>query len=523
MLADQGNALSVSCFPAEGYFSPCATCWEKRDLAAFIPKWIPETCIQCGHCSLVCPHACIRAKKINTEDLKKSPATFKTAKLRGKNTDELYALQIYTEDCTGCGLCAAVCPTKEKSLKRIAKPEDATAEKDNVVFFESLPYENREQLNTAAVNQVQYLQPFFEFSCACAGCGETPYVKLVSQLFGNRMIIGDACGCSSVFGGSFPSPWAVDEQGRGPAWSSSLFEDNAEFGFGFVLTEDKHRKYAQELLAKLSAEIGKELTQAILNASQTNETEINQQRARIAELKNKLAKIKNPLAKHLLSVADFLIKHSIWAIGGDGWAYDIGFGGLDHVIANNRDINLLVLDTEVYSNTGGQASKASSRGSVAKFTYQGKPTAKKNLGLMAMTYGTAYVCSIALGADPAHAIKAIKEAESYPGPSLILAYSHCIAHGIDMMQGMKHQMLAVKSGYWPLYRYNPLRAREGLNPLQLDSQKPSIPFEEFAALENRYRILAKTNPEHVKELMQLAQQDIDRRWRELTDMAEKKE
>jgi len=519
MLADKGDSLAVSCFPAEGYFQPCATCWEKRDLAAFIPKWIPETCIQCGRCSLVCPHACIRAKKIASADLKKAPASFKTCKLRGKNTDDkVYALQIYAEDCTGCRLCIETCPTKEKSLARIAKPEDLNSEQQNVAFFESLPYEARENINTAI--DAQFLRPFFEFSCACGGCGETPYVKLITQLFGNRMIIGDACGCSSVFGGSFPSPWAVDEKGHGPAWSSSLFEDNAEFAFGFVLTEDKHRRYAQELLTKLSGDVGEKFAQEILNATQKNETEINAQCARVAELRNKLQKIKNPQAKELLSVVNFLIKHSIWAIGGDGWAYDIGFGGLDHVIANNRDVNLLVLDTEVYSNTGGQASKASARGSVAKFTYQGKQTAKKNLGLMAMTYGTAYVCSIALGADPAQAIKAIKEAESYPGPSLILAYSHCIAHGIDMSQGMKHQELAVKSGYWPLYRYDPQRAREGLNPLQLDSKKPSIPFEDFAALENRYRILAKTNPKQVKELMQLAQQDIDRRWRELTDMAD---
>jgi pyruvate-ferredoxin/flavodoxin oxidoreductase len=472
---------------------------------------------------MVCPHACIRAKEYDASVLKKAPVSFLTANLRGKNAakNKRFTLQVYAEDCTGCKLCVDACPVKKKALQMQSKQGRLEIERRNVEFFDSLSYKKPAEVNTATINGIQYLRPFFEFSGACAGCGETPYVKLISQLFGDRMIIGNACGCSSVYGGNLPtSPWVIDENGYGPAWSSSLFEDNAEFAFGFQLAEDKQTQYAEELLRVLDYKIGYDLVQEITDAPQGTAAEINAQRARIDKLKAILAELDDPLAAHLASVADYFVKHSIWAIGGDGWAYDIGFGGLDHVIASKRNVNLLVLDTEVYSNTGGQASKASSRGSVAKFTYAGKETAKKDLGIMAMSYNTAYVCSIALGADPAHAIKAIKEAEAYNGPALILAYSHCVAHGIDMSKGIQHQMLAVKTGYWPLYRYDPRRIQKGLNPLQIDSAKPSIPFTEFAQLENRYRILKKTNPEDMQQLIQAAQQDINRRWERLERMTE---
>lgn len=523
MLADQGDSLPVSTIPVEGYFPPCTTCWEKRNISLVSPVWKPDSCIQCGRCIMVCPHACVRAKEYDASVLKKAPSSFLTANLRGKNAakDKRYTLQIYAEDCTGCKLCVDACPVKEKALQMQSKQGRLEIERRNIEFFDGLSYKRPAEVNIATINGVQYLRPFFEFSGACAGCGETPYVKLISQLFGDRMIIGNACGCSSVYGGNLPtSPWAIDEKGYGPAWSSSLFEDNAEFAFGFQLAEDKQTQYAEELLRVLDYKIGYDLVQEITDAPQDTAAEINVQRARIDKLKAILAKLDDPLAAHLASVADYFVKHSIWAIGGDGWAYDIGFGGLDHVIASKRNVNLLVLDTEVYSNTGGQASKASSRGSVAKFTYAGKKTAKKDLGIMAMSYNTAYICSIALGADPAHAIKAIKEAESYNGPALILAYSHCVSHGIDMSKGMQHQMLAVKTGYWPLYRYDPRRIQEGLNPLQLDSAKPSAPFAEFAQLENRYRILRKTNPEDMQQLIQAAQQDINQRWKKLEKMSQ---
>ncbi len=522
MLFDRGDELPVSALSPDGTY-PCGTTkWEKRNVSLYAPVWNQQKCIQCGLCSLVCPHSVLRAKYYSDKYLKDAPESFKSAKMRGKNGEgRQYTLQSYPEDCTGCGLCVEACPVKGKAINLQLKQPLLKAERINIEFFESLPQVNKSGLNTSLVNQVQYLQPLFEFCAACAGCGEAPYVKLISQLFGDRMIIANACGCSSVLGGNLPTiPWTCDQNGLGPTWSSSLFEDNAEFGFGFRLTADKLRQKALELLNKLLTYLDKKLVSAIQNNPQNSETKIIQQRQNIAELKQQLNTIKDPSAQDLLSIADFLVKQSIWAIGGDGWAYDIGFGGLDHVIACDRDINLLVLDTEVYSNTGGQASKATPRGSVAKFAASGKSKAKKDLGLMAILYGDVYVANIALGADPVQTIKALKEAESYPGPSLVIAYCQCIAHGIDMRQGMRQQQLAVKCGYWPLYRYNPERMKQKLNPFQLDSKKPSIPFKEYAKNENRFRILARHNPKQADHLMQLAQEDIDRRWRKYQAMAE---
>jgi pyruvate-ferredoxin/flavodoxin oxidoreductase len=514
MIADLGDDLTVGQLPPDGTYPIETTKWEKRNVSLDAPVWDPNTCIQCGRCNVVCPHSIIRVKTVDEKVLEKAPASFKSAPLKGKDAaGQKYILQTYPEDCTGCGLCEENCPVKTKAIKMDKKEKFLKDEQANIEFFETIPYKDRSTLTAATPNAVQYLQPLFEFCGSCTGCGESPYVKLVTQLFGDRMIIANACGCSSVYGGNLPTlPWVKNSEGYGPSWSSSLFEDNAEFGFGFRLTEDKHRQQAIELLNRVKDRLNTQLIDEIINAEQKTEEDIYAQRKRIASLKKELQNFADPIAKDILSLIDHLAFHSIWSIGGDGWAYDIGFGGLDHVIASGRNINLLVLDTEVYSNTGGQASKATPRGSVVKFAASGKSKAKKDLGLMAMSYGDVYVTSIAMGANMAHAIKAIKEAESYQGPSIILAYSHCIAHGIDMRKGMQQQELAVKSGYWPLYRYNPDRVKEGLNPFQLDYAKPSIPFAEYARNENRFKILAKQDPERAKILMELAQGDINRRW-----------
>jgi pyruvate-ferredoxin/flavodoxin oxidoreductase len=523
MMADKGDTLKVSCFQPDGTFPTETTKWEKRNVSAHSPVWNEKSCIQCGRCSLTCPHSIIRAKSCDSELLKDAPKSFKSAPLRGKDAGgQSFILQTYPEDCTGCGLCEETCPVKEKAIKLELKESHLTDERINIEFFEKLPLNDRNKVNSGMVNGVQFLAPMFEFCGACAGCGESPYIKLITQLFGDRMIIANACGCSSVYGGNLPTvPWTKNAAGCGPSWSSSLFEDNAEFGFGFRLTEDQHQQQALYLLQQLTDKLNAGLVTELVNAKQVTYEEIEQQRKRVAILKEQLKTIKEPKAKELLSLADHLVKHSIWSIGGDGWAYDIGFGGLDHVIASGRNINLLVLDTEVYSNTGGQASKATTRGAVVKFAANGKSKAKKDLGMMAMSYGDVYVASISLGANPMQAIKAIKEAESYDGPSVIIAYSHCIAHGIDMRYGLRQQELAVKSGYWLLYRYNPELEKQGLNPLQLDSAPPSISFEDYAKNENRFRILALNNPEHAKELMKLAQGDIDKRWRKYEMLAKK--
>ena len=520
MIAGKGDELPVSAFPVGGTYPTNSTCWEKRNTSPTIPTWIPENCVQCGLCRIVCPHSAIRGKCYPEKALQNAPTTFQTTKLRGPDAaGYCFTIQVYVEDCNGCGACVAICPinkgkTAKKALVMQQKPNNLEAERNNINFFASLTTDPN-KADKISVRGIQYITPMFEFCAACAGCGEAPYVKLLTQLFGDRLIIADACGCTLVYGGYLPTtPWTVNREGRGPAFGASLFEDNAEFGFGFLLTAEKHREQALELITELAGQINDaDLVDAILTAKQKTDDDIAILRAHIAKLKKRLGEIANQRAKQLLSLVDQVVKQSIWAIGGDGWAYDIGYGGLDHVLASGKNIKVLVLDTEVYSNTGGQSSKATPRGAVVKFAASGKPTAKKDLGLMLMTYGNIYIANIAIGANPAQAIKAFQEAANYDGPAIIIAYSHCIAHGIEMQKGMQQQKLAVQCGYWPLYRYNPEREQAGLNPLQLDSEKPSIPFSEYIQNENRYQILARTNPEAAKALMQLAEADIKRKWK----------
>ena len=522
IIAGRGDALPVSAMPVDGTFPTATTMWEKRNISMYVPCWEPNECIQCGNCVLICPHAVIRAKTYNESQLANAPKTFKSAAYKGKDVPAgtRYTIQNYVEDCTGCGLCVEACPKKSKeqaskrAINMVEKEPILADERKNTEFFESLPEVNRASLDLSTVKDVQFTIPLFEFSGACTGCGETPYVKLLSQLFGDRAIIANATGCSSIYGGNLPTtPWAKNKDGRGPAWSNSLFEDNAEFGYGFRLTIDKHNEYARELLQVLKAEIGEGLVNELLEAKQTSEGEIAKQRQRVTDLKKKLQGIKKPEAAHLLSIVDCLVKRSIWVMGGDGWAYDIGYGGLDHVLASGRNVNAFVLDTEVYSNTGGQMSKSTPRGAVAKFAAGGKPGGKKDLGMMAMCYGNVYVAKISIGANPRQAIKAFLEAESYEGPSLIIAYCHCIAHGINMQKGFEQQKLAVNAGHWPLFRYNPDLAAQGQNPLSLDSKAPSIPLENYAYNENRYKMLTRNNPTEAQRLIQLAQTDVTNRWK----------
>jgi len=528
MLAGEGDALPVSAFPTDGTWPTATTQWEKRNIALEIPEWDETICIQCNKCALVCPHAVIRMKIYDKSLLNDAPGTFKHAAVRGKGfgENEVYTLQIAPEDCTGCTLCVEVCPVKSKSEegKKAINMVDVLPireqEKANFDFFLSLPEFDRTKADINTVKGSQLLRPLFEFSGACAGCGETPYVKLVSQLFGDRAIIANATGCSSIYGGNLPTtPWATDNEGRGPTWSNSLFEDNAEFGLGFRLSIDKQNTQAKELLQRLADKVGQKLAEEVIKADQSEELSIIEQRERVAELKAKLQGIDMPEAQRLLTLADSLVKRSIWIMGGDGWAYDIGYGGLDHVIASGMDVNILVLDTEVYSNTGGQMSKATPMGAVAKFAAGGKPTLKKDLGLMAMIYGNVYVASVAMGAKDVQTLRAFLEAESYPGPSLIIAYSHCIAHGIDMTKGLEQQTLAVDAGYWLLYRYDPRRADEGKNPLVMDSKPPKVPLEEFAYREARFKMLTKSNPERAMQLLTQAQAGIHQRWRFYQNLA----
>jgi pyruvate-ferredoxin/flavodoxin oxidoreductase len=527
IVAGRGDELPVSAMPVDGTFPTGTAKWEKRNIAQQIPVWDEDICIQCGKCVLVCPHAVIRAKVYDSTLLSGAPTTFKSAKPRWRGLDSLkYTLQVAPEDCTGCQLCVEICPVKSKSdVKRRAINMAAQAplrepESANWEFFLSLPEYNRERLAHTQVKDTQLLEPLFEFSGACSGCGETPYIKLLTQLFGDRLLIANATGCSSIYGGNLPTtPYTTNASGCGPAWSNSLFEDNAEFGLGMRLAVDKKADYARELVRALSDELGEALVTSLLKAPQSKESEIQEQRARVVELKSKVAKIAAPQAKELLAVADALVKKSVWLVGGDGWAYDIGFGGLDHVLGSGVNINVLVLDTEVYSNTGGQMSKATPRGAVAKFAAGGKLIAKKDLAMEAISYGSVYVARVAMGGSDMHTLKAFLEAEAYDGPSLIIAYSHCIAHGYDMMFGLEQQKAAVNSGYWPLIRYNPDLRLEGKNPFQLDSKPPTIPLEKYIYQETRYTMLKRSNAEAARELLKLAREDVDQQWRVYSNRA----
>lgn len=528
VIAGRGDELPVSAMSVDGTFPTATTQWEKRNIAMEVPVWDTDVCIQCNKCALICPHACIRPKIYEEALLQEAPETFKSVDAKSREFKGMkYTLQVAVEDCTGCGLCVHFCPAKNKaqtSLKAINMSEQAAirdAERENYQFFLDLPELDRRQVKMNTVRDSQLLQPLFEYSGACAGCGETPYLKLVSQFFGDRAVMANATGCSSIYGGNLPTtPWAVDDAGRGPAWSNSLFEDNAEFGLGFRLTMDKRVQYAQELVQRLSGVLGAELTNGLLSAMQKDEADIYEQRQRVVEVKEKLATVDSDDARELLSVADALVKKSVWIIGGDGWAYDIGYGGLDHVLASGRNVNILVMDTEVYSNTGGQMSKATPRAAVAKFAAGGKPMPKKDLALMAMSYGNVYVARVAMGANDMQTVRALLEAEAYDGPSIVIAYSHCIAHGINMGTGTDQQKAAVESGHWVLMRYNPDLRLEGQNPLMLDSKAPKIKFKDYALSEARYHMLARSKPDASEALLNLAQQDVDARWRYYEQMAE---
>jgi len=521
IIRGEGDSLPVSAFPPDGTFPTGTAAWEKRNIALEVPVWDEQLCIQCGKCVLVCPHAVIRSKVYDPALLKDAPPTFKHAPAKWKEfKDKVYTLQVAVEDCTGCAVCVEVCPVKDKkdpsrkALNMAPQIPLRETERANWEFFLSIPDNDRTQLNPALVKDSQLLQPLFEFSGACAGCGETPYVKLLTQLFGDRLIIGNATGCSSIYGGNLPTtPYTVDREGRGPAWNNSLFEDAAEFAFGLRLAVDQHTQFARDLLKKLAGKIGEALVDALLNADQSTEAGIQQQRERVKLLKQRLQELDDPVARRLLDVADYLVKKSVWAIGGDGWAYDIGYGGLDHVLSTNRNINLLVLDTEVYSNTGGQMSKATPLGAVAKFAAAGKPTGKKDLGMMAMQYGHVYVGRVAMGYNDAHTIKTFLEAEAHEGPSIIIAYCHCIAHGYDLRYGFEQQKAAVESGHFALYRYNPNLIQLGKNPFQLDSKPPKLPFEKYAYNETRFTMLTRFDPERAKKLLEQAQHNIRMRFR----------
>jgi pyruvate-ferredoxin/flavodoxin oxidoreductase len=520
MIAGRGDELSVGQLPVDGTFPTGTAKWEKRSLAHEIPVWEPDICIQCGKCAMVCPHAVIRIKAYAAALLEGAPTTFKATESRDRAFQgQKYSIQVAPEDCTGCGICVDVCPAKSKSETRLKalhmQPQTSLREheRDNWEFFVALPEVDRRLINVSSIRQQQLQQPLLEFSGACAGCGETPYVKLLTQLFGDRLIIANASGCSSVFGGNLPTAaWTTNAEGRGPAWANSLFEDNAEFGLGFRVSIDKQRQFAQELLRRLASTVGERLADDILGAEQRDEAEIAAQRERVAALKACLLGSVDAEARHLLQLADMLVRRSVWIVGGDGWAYDIGYGGLDHVLASGENVKMLVLDTEVYSNTGGQRSKATPRGAIAKFAAGGKQGRKKDLGLMAMTYGNIYVAGVAMGGKDEHTLKSFIEAEAYDGPALIIAYAHCISHGIpDMSTGMQQQKAAVESGQWLLYRYNPDLARTGGNPLILDSRTPKIPLEQYMYAENRFKMLVHVDPERARAYLDEAQHDVHTR------------
>jgi pyruvate-ferredoxin/flavodoxin oxidoreductase len=519
MLANQGDLLPVSAFPVDGTWPTDTARWEKRNIALEIPVWDPKICIQCNKCAMVCPHAAIRAKVYESDALKGAPETFKAIDFKGNEfKGQKYTIQVAPEDCTGCGICVEVCPAKDKSNPK-HKSIDMTpqrplreAEAVNYEFFLNLPEVDRTKVKLD-VKGTQFFQPLFEYSGACAACGETPYVKLLTQLYGDRLLVANATGCSSIYGGNLPTtPYAKNRDGRGPAWSNSLFEDNAEFGFGYRLAIDKNQEQGLELLKSMASQVGEGLVEAIVGADQSTEAGIVAQRGRIAELRKKLAAIPAVEAQWLDKIADYLVRKSVWIVGGDGWAYDIGYGGLDHVIAQSRNVNLLVLDTEVYSNTGGQASKATPIGASAKFAMAGNARPKKDLGMIAMAYGSVYVAHVAFGAKDAQTVKAFQEADAYDGPSIIIAFSHCIAHGYDLEKGLEQQKLAVDTGYWPLYRFDPRRLANGENPLQIDSPAPKGEVSRFMANETRFRVVQQQNPERYKNLVTAAQREVTMRY-----------
>jgi pyruvate-ferredoxin/flavodoxin oxidoreductase len=529
MMTGHGDDLPVSVLPPDGSYPGGTAAYEKRNISDLVALWDPELCIQCGNCSFVCPHSVIRSTYYDDSLLAKAPATFRSAPLDARGLpDTRFTLQVYVEDCTGCELCVQACPVSapgnpdRKAINLTAREPVVDAERDNISFFETLPVADRARVDFGTVRGTQFLEPLFEFSGACAGCGETPYLKLLSQLFGDRLMIANATGCSSIYGGSLPTtPWTTDASGRGPAWSNSLFEDNAEFGLGFRLAADQHADLARKRLTELRDQVGAELTDEILASPQLRESELRAQRDRIAELKVRLSRLGEGGGRvaDLLSVVDHLVRRSVWIVGGDGWAYDIGAGGLDHVLASGRNVNVLVLDTEVYSNTGGQSSKATPLGAIAKFASAGKTMPKKDLALQAIAYGYVYVARVAMGADPQQTLRAFREAEAYDGPSLIIAYSHCIAHGIEMRDGLGQQYRAVASGYWPLVRYDPVLRSAGQNPFLLDSPRPRIALADYTQRELRYRALANVDPAEAERLALLAQEAVDQRWDIYEEMA----
>ena len=527
MMAGHGDELPVSALPADGTWPSGTSAYEKRNISDLVAEWDPDLCIQCGNCSFVCPHSVIRSKYFDSSSLEQAPPGFLAAPLRARGLPgTVFSLQVYVEDCTGCALCVEACPVaspsdpSRKAVNLAWREALVGAAREHVAYFESLPAPERPRVDFGTVRGTQFLTPLFEFSGACAGCGETPYLKLLSQLFGDRAIIANATGCSSIYGGNLPTtPWAATPEGRGPAWSNSLFEDNAEFGLGFRLAADQHLALARLRLGELADVFGADLVDEILTAPQRTESELEDQRRRLAVLRERLESAERPEAADLASVADHLLRRSVWIVGGDGWAYDIGAGGLDHVLASGRDVNVLVLDTEVYSNTGGQASKATPLGAVAKFAAAGKRTEKKDLALQAIAYGNVYVARVAMGADPQQTLRAFREAEAYDGPSLIIAYSHCIAHGIEMRDGLSQQYRAVASGYWPLVRYDPVLRAAGANPFLLDSPRPRIPLAEYTGRELRYSMLARSRPAEAERLAGLEQTAVDQRWDTYEEMA----
>jgi pyruvate-ferredoxin/flavodoxin oxidoreductase len=527
MLAGRGDELPVSALPVDGTYPSGTAAYEKRNISELVAVWDSELCIQCGNCSFVCPHSVIRSRYYDQARLEGAPDGFRSAPLEAVGLpDARYTLQVYVEDCTGCELCVQACPVVapgdagRKAINLAPREPLVASERDNIAFFETLPASDRSRVDFGTVRGTQFLEPLFEFSGACTGCGETPYLKLLSQLFGDRLMVANATGCSSIYGANLPTtPWTTDTDGRGPAWSNSLFEDNAEFGLGFRLAADRHTELARRRLGELHDVIGAELVDEILAAPQLRESELRAQRERVAELKQRLDRLDGANVSDLLSVVDHLVRRSVWIVGGDGWAYDIGSGGLDHVLASGRNVNVLVLDTEVYSNTGGQMSKATPLGAVAKFAAAGKTVPKKDLALQAIAYGNVYVARVAMGADPQQTLSAFREAEAYDGPSLVLAYSHCIAHGIEMRDGLDQQYRAVASGYWPLIRYDPLVRAAGGNPFLLDSPRPRIPLSDYTNRELRYRTLTNTDPAEAERLRGLAEQAVDQRWDVYEEMA----